>query len=280
MGSKKYKQLDSIIQGFKSRAVDSVKQEMRSKNYKQLDSNMQGFKSLNCADNQKMYDARIDNIVPQVRHQVLKCKSCWAFAAIAGLECSHIRINDIGNPASVDLSEKQMIACSGAGNCRAGHAHKVLRYLKRTNEHVMNEKDASDDGTNKPCPTVPNSAFIQLLDWGTVDRNGNINAIPSVTSIKEAICKFGPIVASMEATPPFRNYRDGVFFDRQSNYNKPTSNHVVLIVGWNDDLQAWLIRNSWGEGWGMRGYCWIKYNTNNIGRKAVWAIAKKIEPKF
>ena len=30
-----------------------------------------------------------------------------------------------------------------------------------------------------------------------------------------------------------------------------------------------------GIGWGMSGYCWIKYGTNNVGFGAIWCIAKK-----
>jgi len=47
------------------------------------------------------------------------------------------------------------------------------------------------------------------------------------------------------------------------------------LIGWDDSKQSWLLRNSWSTTWGMGGYCWINYNSNNIGYGAIWCVAKK-----
>lgn len=47
--------------------------------------------------------------------------------------------------------------------------------------------------------------------------------------------------------------------------NMPASNekllggHAVLAVGYDDSKQAFIVRNSWGAGWGMRGYFTLPY---------------------
>ncbi len=41
----------------------------------------------------------------------------------------------------------------------------------------------------------------------------------------------------------------------------PTScGHAVLIVGYDNTLNAFKYVNSWGTGWGDAGYCWISYD--------------------
>jgi C1A family cysteine protease len=35
--------------------------------------------------------------------------------------------------------------------------------------------------------------------------------------------------------------------------------HCVVAVGYDDSQQRFIIRNSWGTGWGMQGYCTMPY---------------------
>lgn len=36
--------------------------------------------------------------------------------------------------------------------------------------------------------------------------------------------------------------------------------HALCAVGYDDKKQAFIVRNSWGSGWGDRGYCYIPYS--------------------
>jgi hypothetical protein len=35
--------------------------------------------------------------------------------------------------------------------------------------------------------------------------------------------------------------------------------HAVLLVGYDDATKRWLVRNSWGDGWGKGGYFTMPY---------------------
>jgi C1A family cysteine protease len=61
--------------------------------------------------------------------------------------------------------------------------------------------------------------------------------------------------------------------------------HAVVIVGFDDDLVidghagAVKVRNSWGEGWGLKGHFWMpyKYVTNPNLADDFWSVLQTIE---
>ena len=47
----------------------------------------------------------------------------------------------------------------------------------------------------------------------------------------------------------------------QVKSSQPPSGHAMLIVGFNLEKRAYLVRNSWGRGFADQGYCWIPFDT-------------------
>jgi C1A family cysteine protease len=56
--------------------------------------------------------------------------------------------------------------------------------------------------------------------------------------------------------------------------------HAVLAVGYDDAEQSFIVRNSWGTGWGMKGYCLMNYAylTDPSLARDFWAIYT-VEPE-
>lgn len=228
--------------------------------------------SLACNTTIKKYDARNNKYVTPVRNQ--QCGNCWAYSAVGAYEGNYLKVNG-GAITSIDASERYAQICSGGGSCSGGFAYKVMEWMVTKNKNLAKETAYPDNGTNGACPAGTPPTDYYAVAWGVVDPSGDISKIASVAKIKEAICKYGPIAASVQVTSLFQNYTNGTFFEFANNNASPSTNHAIVLVGWDDDKGAWLMKNSWGEDWGEDGYMWIKYNSNNIGRRAAWILAKK-----
>ena len=51
--------------------------------------------------------------------------------------------------------------------------------------------------------------------------------------------------------------------------------HAMCVIGYDDDLQggAFQIMNSWGQEWGDRGFCWIRYDDFEHFVKEAYGVA-------
>ncbi len=115
----------------------------------------------------------------------------------------------------------------------------------------------------------PSAGFSKASSWDYV--NSPPDKLPTVEQLKTALVEHGPLVAPIYYDECLANYRGGVF----NEMDLGMINHVVLLVGWDDEKTAWRVKNSWGEEWGEQGFGWIKYGSNNIGVFAAWIDAER-----
>jgi Papain family cysteine protease len=109
------------------------------------------------------------------------------------------------------------------------------------------------------------TAYDRALAWGYVNEQ-HPDVLPSVAQFKQALIEHGPLAMPIHGDNCFSVYRGGVF----NGHSKGDVNHVMVLIGWDDERRAWLIKNSWGEEWGEQGFGWVAYDSNNIGLYAAW----------
>jgi cathepsin K len=206
--------------------------------------------------------------------------SCWAFGSMAAYESTYGAINS----KEINSSEQYVINCSEAGTAKdGGLAFEVFLWMVNNTRNVDDEVNNPYRAIDETCkPLVPNTDYF-AIEWNLIDPARNPSAKPTVKQIKEALCKYGVISASVFVSDFFQNYTGGIF---KENENYTGTNHAIALIGWDDSKNAWILKNSWGPGWGEscgfageKGYMWIDYNTNNVGRRGAWVKAKKNTPR-
>ena len=232
---------------------------------------------LNAHATDAQVDMRMFNVITGIRYQDL-CGSCCFFATLACLETS-ILVKNGGNPESLDLSEAQVMNCSAGIKCGPNLPTYITGYMidKKITTETNWPYAERDMNENNRCDHLvyPSDISYKARRWGYV--SGTIfNPSPSNQSIKEAICRYGSVGSMLQVTDDFKIYTEGIF--DQNDAGSIVPNHVIQIIGWDDQKAAWLIKNSWGPWWGEGGYGWIKYNTNLIGAYSYWIEAEYTTP--
>ncbi len=217
------------------------------------------------------WDWRTQGKVTAVKNQST-CGACYAFAALGDFE-SQLLTDSAG---TFDLSENNAKECNwreinntpaGWGGCGGGNYY-MLASLFSQKGTVLEADDPYSTSDSGPCNG--SCSYQQtLLDWRIISGN----AVPPTGVLKQYIYDNGPVYTTLyaghnDAWQTEFGYYDGTYVLSYSGTETP--NHAVLITGWDDDLLGsgsggWIVKNSWGTGWGDSGYFYIAYGSASIG---------------
>ncbi|KAL3882300.1 hypothetical protein ACJMK2_028661 [Sinanodonta woodiana] len=199
-------------------------------------------------------DWRQKGYVTPVKNQA-QCGSCWAFSATGSLEGQNFHKTG----KLVSLSEQQLVDCSSAfGNkgCCGGWMVQAFKYIKKYGIE-----------TEKEYPYIAKSQECKYKRTKVVAKNTGCVEIAkgNESALQEAVATIGPISVAIDSSHcSFKHYSGGVYEEDQCN--STVVNHAVLVVGYGTEKgkDYWLVKNSWSERWGDKGYIKMARNKGNM----------------
>ncbi|KAK5857545.1 hypothetical protein PBY51_010784 [Eleginops maclovinus] len=211
-------------------------------------------------------DWRDEGYVTEVKNQK-QCGSCWAFSATGSLEGQNYRKTGM----LVSLSAQQLVDCSNSNyGCKGGWMNNAFWYIS-TNGGIESENSYPYEAMDGMCRHNP--AYSATTCTGFVNLNRGDEA-----ALEEAVATVGPVSVAIDAShPTFQLYHSGLYDEPACS--STLLNHAVLVVGYDSRSliynRYWLVKNSWGLGWGEQGYIRMskdKYNQCGIATTASYPL--------
>ncbi|OMJ94373.1 hypothetical protein SteCoe_2416 [Stentor coeruleus] len=197
-------------------------------------------------------DWRTKGAVTAVKNQG-DCGSCWAFSTTGSVEGAWF----LAGHTLVSLSEQQLIDCSIAylnKGCNGGTMNNAFKYIIH-NKGIASEKAYPYKAKDGICDKIIASKASASITAYTKVQERDPTALKNATAQQ-------PISIGVDAVV-WQMYAGGTI---GTNSGCGTDlDHGVLIVGYTTTASPpyWIIKNSWGEDWGLAGYCHVEITSGD-----------------
>lgn len=131
---------------------------------------------------------------------------------------------------------------------------RVLQELGICREHFW-VYDPSLVNAQPSGEAYEDAQYFQVLQAAQVDIN--------LYAIKHCLAEGYPITFGLKLFESFNQATQSGIVpmpDPTEAGRREHGSHAMLCVGYSDEAQVFIVRNSWGEDWGDQGYCYIPYD--------------------
>jgi len=196
-----------------------------------------------------LVDWRTKSAVTGVKDQG-QCGSCWSFSATGAIEGAY----KIAHGTLTSLSEQNLMDCStsyGNQGCNGGLMTSAFKYVQ-ANKGI-------DTEASYPYQTKSGTCRFSTANIGATITGYKTVAAGSEAALINAI-NVAPVSVAIDASKSsFQLYRSGTYYE--PSCSSSNLDHGVLAIGYDTDY--FLVKNSWGTGWGISGYIQMIRNKNN-----------------
>ncbi|XP_077988997.1 pro-cathepsin H-like [Glandiceps talaboti] len=200
----------------------------------------------------------VRKVITDVKNQGA-CGSCWTFSTTGCLEA----VTAIAYSTLISLSEQQLVDCAQAFDnhgCEGGLPSQAFEYI-RYNQGIESESDYPYTQKDGKCHFDPSKTVAYVADVVNITKEDE-------DSLLDAVYNYNPVSIAFDVASDFQFYKDGVYSSKLCKSDPQHVNHAVLVTGYNvteDGMPYWMVKNSWGPDWGLKGYFWIERGQNMCG---------------
>ena len=185
---------------------------------------------------------------------------------------SYLHSQSLGRTLKIDEASSPAYVYSrlrpNPAECRGGIPMTAALNMLKT-EGALTLADFPSD--MKQCPIAPPTLIerarnMRIDDFRAVARDrptGDTRPdwqLPlRIDDVKGALARRVPVVFAMPVNQAFFDVRGPAVFNAPPG--SAGSLHAMAMVGYDDERQAFRVINSYGIGWGDKGFAWISYAT-------------------
>ncbi|OQV18808.1 Cathepsin B [Hypsibius exemplaris] len=223
-----------------------------------------------------------------------RCSCCWA-ASGAGVISDRICIASKKKNVDIQMSVQDPLICSGGKENLCNDAYPKTVYEMFTTNGIVTggaygsnhgcmpyqafTQEETDNTSSANCPNKCTNIShgktyaqdkIKGLSWYAIGAKfirtpKGLQDLPSaIRQIQQELMARGPLTMVFVVYEDFFTYKSGVY---RHVFGNPVAGHAMRLIGWGTEGKTdyWLLANSWGTNWGIRGFVKFVRGEDHLG---------------